>query len=1797
MKFHLTFFMHLVLFRFSKAQDDCDSGSCHPIVGDLLLGRSAQLTASSTCGLDGPQKYCIIGYLEGEQKCFICDSRYPYNPYTQANSHAIENVITTFESDRKKKWWQSENGLDNVSIRLDLETLFQFSHLIMTFKTFRPAAMLVERSVDYGQTWKVFRYFAKDCATSFPNIPSGQAQGVDDLVCDSKYSDIEPSTEGEVVLKALDPSFEIENPYSLYIKDLVTLTNLRINFTKLHTLGDTLLGRRPSDPLDKYYYALYDMVVRGRCFCNGHANKCGPTQDVRGDVFSPPGMVHGQCICQHNTDGPNCERCKEFFHDVPWRPAEGLQDNACRSCNCNGHSERCHFDMSLYLSSNSVSGGVCEDFQHNTMGQHCDQCKPLFYRNLFKEISDPHACIPCECDPEGSLSGGMCESYPDPVLGIEAGQCLCKDNVEGPQCDRCKPGYYGLNANDPLGCQSCDCNPLGSVPFSTCDVVTGQCLCQQFATGPHCDECLVGYWGLKNNLHGCSPCDCDIGGAYSNLCSPNDGQCECRPHVIGRQCTEPEPGYFFVPLDFYIYEAEDAMPISGSAPLILATTLPECEVYFHKQGRSFTIDSGNIVLEKNKIQSSQEQSEVTGTFDHVVIKDPILGKPVTWTGPGFSQVLSETNLQFTINNIPYATNYAVAIHYEPQSSADWTARIEIRPSGASRSEYCRHKAHLQEPQTLTLPASGRIALFATPVCLEPDIQYSIDVHFSQPFIMNSQTHGHILIDSLGLIPQIDSVENFCSKHLDEHQVNNCIEIASKPHHQILPEWCERLVVSISSMIHNGAVACKCHPQGSTGSSCSKVGGQCQCKPHVAGRCCDRCSAGAYGLGHHGCHPCECHPQGSKSTICDQITGQCSCHRDIGGHRCDLCLPGYFGFPKCRPCPCNGFAELCDPETGSCFNCGGFTAGLHCERCIDGYYGNPLSGKPCLPCQCPDVPSSNQYFAHSCYQNSWNSEVSCNCQEGYTGIQCDECSSGFYGNPRISGDLCLPCACNNNIDRTDPASCSRVTGECLKCLYNTHGPNCQFCKPGYFGSALTQNCRKCTCNPSGVNHTTCATGDTECLCDPTTGSCPCLPNVIGLTCDQCAEGYWNLVPRRGCQICECDPQHSISTHCDQFTGQCPCKLGYGGKHCNKCEENYYGDPQVQCTECKCNKEGTQTAICDQETGSCLCRAGVMGHFCDRCARGHFQEFPTCLQCPLCFDQWDNKISSLSEAVQGLIRLAANLEDKRETLPGCNADFKRLEDSVSEAERIWKHPVFSSGEFLNVKEYHDSVRTQVDQISQQVNREYDFQDLNGTLVGIGKEVDDLLEDLQKKVHLASHVSNSSIRDASKIKKYYHMSLSAEQKINDSTFIIKHSENTRNDLFTIIAGLTSKVNFSRKKLKQIQTPDIQKLNEKVCGTPSNLSCILSPCGGALCKDADEHRICGGPNCNGSLPLSRDATKRAEETDYMINNLTNQLQLSENQIRNITKLTQLTKTKALQLTEKLESMKDQIELEEQRIKALVHKVKDFLLDENVPPEDIEKVANHVLDLNLPITSQNLTKELDKIQLLMKLCEDDQASGSSLKLKVTETQTLLEKSKDAEEAVNTLLGEMMKNLQGAESVQRQASSAVKQLTEEIQKMEMTILKAENFTNKTEGELEHISSQQSTLENETSNLQTKILRTRDQAFSAKAQAESAQDQANITEKDFIDLKKQFTILQNKTNAKGSKKGILSKVKQLKEEAEKLAGETEEKMQRIKDLEKKIQVLNQAKQEKINQLKQLENHVLAIKNEITTQENKYATCHI
>lgn len=157
------------------------------------------LTASSTCGLTTAQRYCVVSYLEKPTKCASCNSTDPWVEGFNENSHRIENIVSSFRGRKRTRWWQAENGKEKVYIQLKLEAEFHFTHLIMTFKTFRPKSMLIERSFDFGKTWNVYRYFAANCAKSFPGIPTGPVRSLTDVICEEKYSEETPSSGGEVI--------------------------------------------------------------------------------------------------------------------------------------------------------------------------------------------------------------------------------------------------------------------------------------------------------------------------------------------------------------------------------------------------------------------------------------------------------------------------------------------------------------------------------------------------------------------------------------------------------------------------------------------------------------------------------------------------------------------------------------------------------------------------------------------------------------------------------------------------------------------------------------------------------------------------------------------------------------------------------------------------------------------------------------------------------------------------------------------------------------------------------------------------------------------------------------------------------------------------------------------------------------------------------------------------------------------------------------------------------------------------------------------------------------------------------------------------------------------------------------------------------------------------------------------------------------------------------------------------------------------------------------------------------------
>ncbi|XP_029698573.1 laminin subunit alpha-1 isoform X2 [Takifugu rubripes] len=383
--------------------------------------------------------------------------------------------------------------------------------------------------------------------------------------------------------------------------------------------------------------------------------------------------------------------------------------------------------------------------------------------------------------------------------------------------------------------------------------------------------------------------------------------------------------------------------------------------------------------------------------------------------------------------------------------------------------------------------------------------------------------------------------------------------------------------------------------------------------------------------------------------------KCECPWGYTGTSCETCLPGFYRVGgvlfggNCMQCECNDHASECD-ISGDCWGCTHNTSGPHCEECLPGFYGNATEGTAddCQLCPCPLTNPSNS-FSPTCVLEGSGKVVCDQCQEGHTGSNCERCASGFYGNPRAANGTCVRCDCHGNVNASEAGHCDVITGECLRCLFNTGGRHCEVCQPGYYGDAvLAKNCQECGCDVNGAPSS---------VCDVTTGQCLCKENVTGRTCDQCQSGFFGLRSEMGCQLCGCNQSGSLSESCDE-QGRCPCVKGVGGDKCDRCGHGYYGvdvsscracncvdtggncdpqsgecmcpaftegpncnrcetgywghDPTTGCTPCSCSKDGSSAPDCDATSGQCWCRKGFGGRSCDHCAAGH-HGYPSCLPC--------------------------------------------------------------------------------------------------------------------------------------------------------------------------------------------------------------------------------------------------------------------------------------------------------------------------------------------------------------------------------------------------------------------------------------------------------------------------------------------------------------------------------------------------------------------------------------------------------
>lgn len=101
----------------------------------------------------------------------------------------------------------------------------------------------------------------------------------------------------QVIYRALSPPYAVEDPYSMEAQAQLKITNLRVRLLKRQGCPCLPAGLDPlpSQPPPPLHYAIYDFIVKGSCFCNGHADHCVPVAGFK--PVKAAGVFHVVCTC------------------------------------------------------------------------------------------------------------------------------------------------------------------------------------------------------------------------------------------------------------------------------------------------------------------------------------------------------------------------------------------------------------------------------------------------------------------------------------------------------------------------------------------------------------------------------------------------------------------------------------------------------------------------------------------------------------------------------------------------------------------------------------------------------------------------------------------------------------------------------------------------------------------------------------------------------------------------------------------------------------------------------------------------------------------------------------------------------------------------------------------------------------------------------------------------------------------------------------------------------------------------------------------------------------------------------------------------------------------------------------------------------------------------------------------------------------------------------------------------------------------------------------------------------------
>ncbi|XP_064861548.1 basement membrane-specific heparan sulfate proteoglycan core protein-like isoform X8 [Oncorhynchus nerka] len=582
-------------------------------------------------------------------------------------------------------------------------------------------------------------------------------------------------------------------------------------------------------------------------------------------------------------------------------------------------------------------------------GLSCEQCSTGFERVSGGNFLG--SCAGCNCNGHASAC--------DPI----SGHCLsCQHNTEGPQCDKCRPGYFGdPRRGRPDDCKPCPCpytetsRRFSDTCFldhdsqATCDA------CAPGYTGRRCEKCASGYQGNPLQPNGkCftnSNSKCDIRGTVNS----NSRPCACKANVAGSQCDECKSGSFHLTED----NPEGCLQCfcMGVTKQCVSSTWSRDQVRGGVNGQLFSLSNGantrtitdSITQRGSSEVAYRSFSDIPKDIYYWVLPDSFRGDKVTAYGG---------ELRYTV-------------HYEPRQRSlviDRQPDVVLQGNGIFLEHFSQIKP---------LPPATVTVTFRESAWRRAD---------GQPC-----TREHLLMalaDTTVFMIRATYAVNMVESSLSDIRMDIAVPHSTGNERALEVEEC----------------AC---PQGYNGPSCQE---------------CDvgytRTGSGLY-LGT--CERCDCNGHASG---CDLETGAClQCLHNTAGPRCERCLPGFYGNPMtdgpqaCQSCPCPGtspsnqYSLSCYKDADgqpTCDNCPPGSTGRRCERCAAGYTGNPQLGQMCIV--------GNNDLNGNCYDCDQRGSEGCDgngvcrCKMNVEGPDCSNCKQGTFHFSTDNKDGCLSCFC-------------------------------------------------------------------------------------------------------------------------------------------------------------------------------------------------------------------------------------------------------------------------------------------------------------------------------------------------------------------------------------------------------------------------------------------------------------------------------------------------------------------------------------------------------------------------------------------------------------------------------------------------------------------------------------------------------------------------------------------------------------------------------------------------------------------